>query len=57
MRYVAAGRSATGTPLPVDDPLAPRIAAITAGADSAAADRLARDGVVPTACGVLAGQS
>jgi fructuronate reductase len=37
MRYVTAGRSETGSPLPVDDPLAPRIAAVTAGADSPAA--------------------
>jgi len=37
MRYVTAGRSETGTPLHVDDPLARRIAAVTAGADSASA--------------------
>ena len=36
MRYVTAGRSETGAPLPVDDPVAPRIAAVTAGADSPA---------------------
>lgn len=34
MRYVTTGHSETGTPLPVDDPLAARIAAVTAGADS-----------------------
>jgi fructuronate reductase len=34
MRYVTAGQSETGAPLPVDDPLAPRIAAVTAGAGS-----------------------
>jgi fructuronate reductase len=37
MRYVTAGRSEAGAPLPVEDPLAPRIAALTAGAGSAAA--------------------
>jgi fructuronate reductase len=36
MRYVTAGRSETGAPLPVDDPMAPRIAAVTAAADSPA---------------------
>lgn len=37
MRYVTAGRSEAGALLTVDDPLAPRIAAVTAGADSASA--------------------
>lgn len=37
MRYVSAGQSERGGPLPVDDPLAARIAAVTAGADSPAA--------------------
>jgi fructuronate reductase len=37
MRYVTAGHSETGAPLPVDDPLATRIAAVTAAADSPAA--------------------
>lgn len=37
MRYVTAGVSETGMRLPVDDPLAPRIAEVTAAADSAAA--------------------
>ncbi len=37
MRFVTAGRSETGEPLPVDDPLAPRIAELAAGARSPAA--------------------
>jgi len=37
MRYVTAGVSETGSALPVDDPLSPRLAAATAGAGSAAA--------------------
>jgi fructuronate reductase len=36
MRYVTTGHSETGSPLPVDDPLATRIAEVTAAADSPA---------------------
>ncbi|MDQ2749444.1 MAG: mannitol dehydrogenase family protein [Actinomycetota bacterium] len=34
MRYVTAGHNEGGSPLPVDDPMAVRIAAVTAGTDS-----------------------
>ncbi len=37
MRYVSIGRAEDGTPLPVDDPLAGRLAELTAGADTPAA--------------------